>query len=249
MLDRLIASASSYSGDVDSLFVLITVLVGVWFIAAEGMFFWLLFRFRAKDGVKAQYVTGKEKHLKQWINIPHSLVLVCDVVIIVAAIRVWVTIKQTLPPADRTVRVVAQQWAWTFADPGPDGKLDTPDDVRTTDELHVENGKTYHFLLESKDVVHSFFVPAFRLKQDADPGRIYTGWFKPTRAGTFDILCAEICGIGHGAMGAKLVVDTPEAFQAWQQAHAAEVPAEESAEAPAESTPADASTPAPAAEH
>ncbi|MCC6350273.1 MAG: cytochrome c oxidase subunit II [Candidatus Eisenbacteria bacterium] len=238
MLDHLIASAASFSGDVDGLFVLITVLVGVWFIAAEAMFFWLIFRFRAKDGEKAQYVTGKEKHLKKWINIPHALVLVCDVVIIVAAIRVWVTIKQTLPPADRTVRVVAQQWAWTFADPGPDQKLDTPDDIRTTDELHVEVGKTYHFLLESKDVVHSFFVPAFRLKQDADPGRIYTGWFKPTKTGSYDILCAEICGIGHGVMGALLVVDTPEAFQAWEQAHAAETPAE--AASATESTPAPA---------
>ena len=115
--------------------------------------------------------------------------------------------------------------------------------------MHVEVGKTYHFLLESKDVVHSFFVPAFRLKQDADPGRIYTGWFKPTRTGSFDILCAEICGIGHGVMGAKLVVDTPESFQSWEQAHAAEAPPEAAAEAPAEGTPATESTPAPAAEH
>jgi cytochrome c oxidase subunit 2 len=249
MIDRLIASASSFSGDVDGLFVLISVLVGVWFIAAEAMFFWLIFRFRAKDGVRAQYITGKEKHLKQWINIPHALVLVCDVVIIVAAIRVWVLIKQTLPPADRTVRVTAQQWAWTFTAPGPDNKLDTPDDIRTTDEMHVEVGKTYHFLLESKDVVHSFFVPAFRLKQDADPGRIFTGWFKPTKTGSFDILCAEICGIGHGAMGARLVVDDNAAYSAWEQAHAAEAPAEESAEAPAEDATAAEPTPAPAAGH
>lgn len=247
MLDRLIASASSYSGDVDGLFVLIAVLVGVWFIAAEAMFFWLLFRFRAKDGVRAQYITGKEKHLKQWINIPHALVLVCDVVIIIAAIRVWVHIKQTLPTPDRTVRVTAQQWAWTFTDPGPDAKLDTADDIRTTDEMHVEVGKTYHFQLESKDVVHSFFVPAFRLKQDADPGRIYTGWFKPTKAGSYDILCAEICGIGHGVMGAKLVVDTPETFTAWEQAHAP-APVDPTTEAPAEGEAPAESTPAPAAE-
>jgi cytochrome c oxidase subunit 2 len=247
MLDRLIASASSYSGDVDRLFVLVTWLVGVWFVAAEAMFFWLLWRFRAKDGVPAQYITGKEPHLKKWINTPHTLILLCDIVIIIAAVRVWVLIKQTMPAADRTVRVVAQQWAWTFADPGPDGKLDTADDIRTTDEMHVEVGKTYHFLLEAKDVVHSFFVPAFRLKQDADPGRIYTGWFKPTRAGSYDILCAEICGIGHGVMGAKLVVDTPDQFAAWEQAHAVDFSAV-TTEAPAEgSTPAE-STPAPAAE-
>lgn len=244
MLDRLVASASSYSGDVDALFILVSVLVGVWFIAVEAMFFWLLFRFRAKDGVPAQYITGKEKHLKQWINIPHTLVLVCDIIIIIAAIRVWVTIKQTLPPADRTVRVMSQQWAWTFTDPGLDGKIDTKDDIRTTDEMHVEVGKTYHFLLESKDVVHSFFIPVFRMKQDADPGRIYTGWFKPTKTGSFDILCAEICGIGHGVMGAKLVVDTAEEYAAWEQARAAELPVEETTEPPAEGAPAAASTPA-----
>src|SRR5687767_4608944 len=114
MLDRLVPSASSFSGDVDQLFLLITLIVDDWFIAAELMFFWLIFRFRARLGVPSEYVTGKEPHLKRWINWPHTLILICDVVIIVAAVRVWVTIKQTLPPADRTVRVVARQWAWTF---------------------------------------------------------------------------------------------------------------------------------------
>lgn len=222
MFERLLPSASSYSGDIDQLIWLVTWIVGFWFIAAEVMFFWLIFRFRARDGVPSRYITGKEKDLKRWINVPHTLILILDVVIIVAAIRVWVLVKQTLPPPDRTVRVVGQQWAWTFTDPGPDNQLDTADDVRTTDELHVENGKTYHFLLESRDVLHSFFIPAFRMKQDAAPGRIYTGWFKPTRTGDYDILCAEICGIGHGVMGARLVVDDAAGFAAWQQAHAAE---------------------------
>lgn len=222
MLDRLVPSASSYSGDIDQLIWLVTVIVGGWFIAAEAMFFWLMFRFRARDGVKAQYITGKEKHLKQWINIPHGLVLVFDVVIIVAAVRVWVLIKQTLPAAERTVRVTAQQWAWTFQDPGADGKLDTPDDIRTTDKLHIEVGKTYHFLLESKDTLHSFFIPVFRMKHDAVPGRIYTGWFKATKTGEYDVLCAELCGVGHGEMGADLVIDTPEAFRAWVQSNTPE---------------------------
>jgi len=220
MLDHSMPQAATFAGGVDGLFWLITWIVGLWFIAAEAMFFWLMWRFRRKPGVPAQYVTGKEKHLKRWINIPHGLVLIFDVVIIVAAIRVWVEIKQTLPPADVTIRVNSQQWAWTFTDPGPDGVLDTPDDVRTTDELHVTVGKTYHFLLESKDVLHSFFVPAFRLKQDAIPGRTYTGWFKATRPGNYDIQCAEICGLGHGVMGAKLVVEDAAAHAAWIQQHA-----------------------------
>jgi cytochrome c oxidase subunit 2 len=241
MFHAVVPQASSFAGGVDGLFWLITWIVGAWFVAAEVMFFWLMWRFRRRPGVPAQYVTGKEKHLKRWINIPHGLVLVFDVVIIVAAIRVWVEIKETLPPADVTIRVNSQQWAWTFTDPGPDGVLDTADDVRTTDELHVVQGKTYHFLLESKDVLHSFFIPAFRLKQDAIPGRTYTGWFKPTRAGDYDIQCAEICGIGHGVMGAKIVVESPEAHVAWMAQHAND------AALTALNTPAPADTTKPAA--
>lgn len=221
MIDRFVQSLSTYSGDVDQLVMIVTVIVGFWFLAAEAMFLWLIFRFRARDGVAAQYVTGKEKHLKRWINIPHVLILVCDVVIIVAAIRVWVKIKQTQPPADAVVRVVGQQWAWTFQHPGSDGLLDTADDIRTSDSLHVEVGKTYHFQLESRDVLHSFFVPVFRLKQDVIPGRVITGWFKATQPGTHDILCAEICGVAHGIMGGQIVIETREQHAAWVQAHSA----------------------------
>ena len=174
-------SASTFSGDIDGLVVLVTLLTGVWFIATQIMFFWLLWRFRAGNSPKSQYITGKEPHLKRWINIPHTLILLCDVVIIVAAVRVWVKVKQTLPPPDDTVRVVGQQWTWTFQHSGSDGTLDTADDVWTSDTLHVAEGKTYHFLLESKDVLHSFFVPVFRLKQDAIPGRTITGWLRRPR--------------------------------------------------------------------
>ncbi len=219
MIDRFVQSLSTYSGDVDQLVLLITVLVGFWFVAAEVMFFWLIFRFRAKDGVSAQYVTGKEKHLKRWINIPHTLILICDVVIIVAAVRVWMKVKQTSPPPDEVVRVTAQQWAWTFQQPGADGQLDTADDIRTSDSLHVQVGHTVQFQLESKDVLHSFFVPVFRLKQDIVPGRTIVGWFKATKPGVHDILCAEICGVAHGIMGGAIVIETPEQHAAWVQAN------------------------------
>jgi len=228
-----IPSASTFSGDIDGLVWLVTILVGVWFIATQIMFFWLLWRFRAGNSPKSQYITGKEPHLKRWINIPHSLILVCDVIIIVAAVRVWVKVKQTLPPPDDTVRVVGQQWAWTFQHSGSDGVLDTADDVWTSDTLHVAEGKTYHFLLESKDVLHSFFVPVFRLKQDAIPGRTITGWFKATQTGQYDILCAEICGIGHGIMGGRIVIDSPEQHASWVQQHSAVADA---AAAPTDST-------------
>ena len=221
MIDWYVKSLSTYSGDVDRLVWLITILVGFWFFAAEGMFFWLIFRFRARPGVPAQYVTGKEPHLKRWINIPHMLILVCDVVIVAAAVMVWVKVKQTLPPADEVVRVTGQQWTWTFQQPGPDGILDTADDIRAEDTLHVEVNKTVQFQLESKDVVHSFFIPVFRLKQDAVPGRTITGWFKATRPGVHDISCTQICGVAHGLMSAQIVIETPEQHAAWMRANSA----------------------------
>ena len=218
-MERWIPNASSYAGDIDGLVLLITVLVGFWFFVAQGVFFWLIFRFRAREGVPAQYLTGKEKHVKRWINIPHVFIIMFDVVIIAAAIKVWVEVKQNLPPADEQVRVVGQQWVWTFVHAGGDGKLDTPDDIVTTDDLHVEVGKTYHFLLESKDVLHSFSVPVFRLKQDAIPGRTITGWFKPTKTGSWDIQCAEICGIGHGVMTGRIHIENSADHGAWVQEH------------------------------
>jgi cytochrome c oxidase subunit II len=215
MIDWLVPRASTYASDIDGLILLVGVIVGVGFAVAQGVFFYFIVRFRHRDGVKATYLSGEAKGDKRWVNIAHAVVLVADVVIVVAAIMVWVDVKQTLPAPARTVRVIAQQWAWTFVHPGPDGRIDTDDDVVTTDELHVTVGDVHHFRLESRDVVHSFSVPVFRLKQDAIPGREITGWFEPTRTGTFDIQCAEICGIGHGLMGARIVIETPDEHLAW----------------------------------
>lgn len=215
MVERLIQQASSYAHSIDGLILLVAVLVGFWFLLAEGLFFWLIWRFRARPGVKSQYITGKEKHLKRWVTIPHALVLVCDVFIIIGAVQVWYNVKQHLPEADTTVRVIGQQWAWVFQHPGPDNQLDTGDDIWTTDDMYVENDKTYHFQLTSRDVLHDFSVPVFRLKQDAVPGRTITGWFHPTQAGTFDIQCAEICGIGHGVMLGRIHVQNASEHAAW----------------------------------
>ena len=252
MMGRWLESAGSFAGDVDGLIILVTIMVGFWFFAAQGIFFWLIFRFRAREGVPALYVTGKEKHLKRWINIPHYLVIVCDVVIIAAAIKVWVEIKQSLPPAQDRVRVIGQQWVWTFVHAGADGQLDTADDITTSDDLHVEVGKTYHFLLESKDVLHSFSVPVFRLKQDAVPGRTITGWFKPTKTGDFDIQCAEICGMGHGVMNGRIHIESAEQHRAWVESRTPLAAAGGSADpamAAATGAPAAAGAPGAAAAH
>jgi cytochrome c oxidase subunit II len=215
MLERYVTAASTYAHSIDHLFILIAVLGGFWLIAAEGMMFGLIFKFRAKDGRPTQYITGEEPHLKRWISIPHYLIIVCDIVIVAAAVTVWYNIKQVMPPADVTVRVIGQQWAWSFQEPGPDGVLDTADDIRTVGEMHVVVNTTYHFELLSRDVVHSFAVPAFRLKQDALPGRTITGWFCPNRVGTYDIQCTQMCGIGHALMAGRIIVETQQDHAAW----------------------------------
>ncbi len=215
MIERYVAALSTYAQDIDNLILFVAVLVGFWFLASEGLFFWFIFRYRHKEGRKADYITGEEHHLKRWLHIPHGLVMVCDVFIIVGAIQVWYNVKQFLPPAELTIRVIGQQWAWSFDHPGPDGKLDTADDIRTVDELRIQVGTLYHYELEARDVLHSFSVPVFRLKQDAVPGRIITGWFKATGTGTYDIQCDEICGIGHGVMAGRIVIETPAQHTAW----------------------------------
>ncbi len=220
MIEYYVEAVSSYAGEVDGLILLVTVLVGFWFILCEVVFFGFILRYRRKEGVKADYITGEEKELSRWIHWPHYLIIVCDIFIIYGAVRVWYNIKQDLPPAQQTVRVIAQQWAWSFVHPGPDGKLDTPDDIKTVDELHIQKDTVYHYHLEARDVLHSFSVPVFRLKQDAIPGRVITGWFKAIKTGTFDIQCAEICGLGHGVMAARIVIETPEQHMAWMGGHA-----------------------------
>jgi cytochrome c oxidase subunit 2 len=93
MVERYVPAGSSFASDIDQLIVIVTLIVGFWFFATLGMFLWLVFRYRAKEGVPAQYVTGKEAHLKSWITIPHALIILCDVVLIVGAVCVWYNVK------------------------------------------------------------------------------------------------------------------------------------------------------------
>lgn len=215
MMELFIENVSSYGGQIDNLILVIAILAGFWFFVAEGVFFYFVFKFRAKKNKKAQYITGEKKEEMKWITIPHMLILLCDIVIVVFAVNAWYTVKQDLPKADETVRVIGHQWSWRFIHPGEDHKLGTDDDVETVDELHLMKDKVYHFKLESADVLHSFAIPKFRFKQDAVPGRVITGWFKPIKEGRFDIQCAEICGIGHGIMAANLIVESEVSHIAW----------------------------------
>ena len=214
-MELLIESASSFAKDIDNLILTIAVMTGFWLLLAEGILIYFCVKYRKKNNPKAAYITGEKHHEKKWIHIPHNAVLVCDLVVIVFAIIVWVKIKQDLPTPDETIRVVGQQWSWTIVHPGLDKKLGTEDDVHTVDEIRLKVGKTYHFKLQATDVMHSFSVPVFRLKQDAIPGREITGWFKPTKTGEYDLQCAEMCGIGHGIMRGRVHVESEADHIKW----------------------------------
>src|SRR5256885_13549869 len=105
MLERYASAASTYARDVDHLFILVAVIVGFWFILAEVVFFWLIFKYRVKDGRPSLHIIGEEHELHRWITIPYFLVILCDIVIIIPTIIFLYNIKQSMPPADRTARV------------------------------------------------------------------------------------------------------------------------------------------------
>ena len=216
-LEYFITNASSYGADIDFMILFITYLCGAWYILSNVIFFYFIFRYSRKRHPKALYVTGETEAEKKWIKIPHKLILICDVFILYYAISIWYDVKQDMPIEKdmQKIRIVAQQWAWTFVHPGADKRLDTEDDIVTIDKLHIKKGIVYHFELQSKDVVHSLGIPVFRLTQDIIPGRTISGWFKATKTGEWDIQCREICGIGHGLMPARIVIESEEDHLAW----------------------------------
>jgi cytochrome c oxidase subunit 2 len=114
-----------------------------------------------------------------------------------------------------TVEVFAQQWAWNFRYPGTDGKFNTADDVVTLNDMHIPVGKPVLIKLRSKDVIHSFYLPHFRTKQDAVPGATTQLWFQAKDAGKVEIGCAQHCGVSHYKMRGWLTVESPEQYNQW----------------------------------
>lgn len=139
-----------------------------------------------------------------------------DFVILLEEHNAWAEIEMLPPSSDLHIGITGRQWNWIFTYPGPDGLLNTSDDVvvdEMNSELHIPVNKNIVFDLRARDVLHSFFVTNIRLKQDAIPGRTLKRWFNVTKEGKYDIACAEICGILHAKMHNFLVVDTQENFE------------------------------------
>ncbi len=211
MLPWLPENISTYGGDIDYLFKLIFVITTIVFFAVQIALVVFLFKYRAQPGRKATYTHGNNVLEIGWTIAP-SIILVF---LAVMSRATWDEIRAEIPPVDVTVRVNAKQFNWDIIYPGPDGMFETEDDLTIENELNVPVDKVVKLELTSKDVIHSFFIPVMRFKQDMMPGRQIDGWFKATKTGEFEIPCAELCGFGHSGMLGYLKVHSAQDYAAW----------------------------------
>lgn len=203
---------STYGHEIDNLFYFITIPVGLAFFITIGVFLYPLIVNRFRPDRKASYVKGNTWKQLKWILLSMALIGISDIVILLVEKDAWHSIEQDLPKEDFKVAITGRQWSWTITYPGKDGVLYTADDVNRTNELHVPVNSVIHLDIKSLDVLHSVFIPNVRLKQDALPGRTITRWFEATKKGSYDISCAEICGVAHSNMKGTLYVESRKNF-------------------------------------
>ena len=209
-------SPMHFGADIDHLFVLILWITGIVFMGTSIAIGYATWRFRAVPGGKARYTHGSQRLEVVWTIIPSAIL----VFIGLYQMGTWASIKfrSSQPKVKPTAEVVARQFQWMIRYPGPDNKLYTPDDFHTINDLHFVKDAPILIHLKSRDVLHSFFLPYFRIKQDAVPGLTIPVWFDADKPGTYDIVCAELCGWGHYKMrGAVTVHSTQREFEEWQK--------------------------------
>lgn len=219
-------------GYIDQTLIITFWITGAVFSAVVLFMAYCVFRFRHREGVKADY-NPENKKLESWLT---AVTAVGVAAMLAPGLYVWSQFI-TVPDDATEVEVVGQQWQWNYRLPGEDGRLGKsdnrlvtyenplgidPDDPYGQDDvvieaadLHLPIDKPVKMLLRSIDVLHDFYVPEFRAKMDMVPGTVTYFWFTPTRTGTFEVLCAELCGTGHGYMRGIVMVDTEEDYQAW----------------------------------
>ena len=202
---------STFGPKIDWLFLLIFWIVMVVWIAVMIAMVVFMVRYRTRPGRKAEYIEGNTRLEIVWT----TATAVILVVLAFMSRATWADIKEHGPPGQVFYGVNAKQFNWEITYPGPDGKFGTKDDVIVENEMHVPVGKVVRIDLTSKDVIHSFFVPNLRLKQDAVPGRVIKVWFEATETGQYEIPCAELCGFGHSGMKGNLTVQSQADFDKW----------------------------------
>lgn len=211
MLRWLPEDVSTYGHEIDSLFYLIYYITAVTFILVTVLMVVFLVMYRDKGDRRATYSHGNTALEIIWTIIPAAILIVLAFM----SVSSWAKVKRHVPDTDFELGVAAKQFNWEVSYPGPDGKLGTDDDVKFDNDLHVPVNKPIRLQLTSKDVIHSFFMPHMRFKQDAVPGRQITAWFEAIKPGKYEIPCAELCGFGHSGMKGWVFVHTPEDYKKW----------------------------------
>lgn len=210
-------NVSTYGRRIDNLFYLILWITGIIFVGVQGTLIYFLIRYRAREGEKAYYTHGNNQLEVIWTVTP-AIILVF---LTIWSQKIWSEVRGAVPDGAIPIEIQAEQFAWNISYPGVDGKFGTADDIKTINQLHIPVGKPVRVRLKSigKDgkhpVIHSFFLPEFRLKQDVVPGMQIDVWFEATRTGKYEIACAEFCGLGHYRMRGFLSIHSPEGFDAW----------------------------------
>ena len=219
-------------GTIDDTLIITFVITGIVFVALCLFLAYAVYRYRNRPGVHATY-EPENKKLESWLT---GVTSVGIAAMLAPGLVVW-NDYITVPPNAMEVEAVGQQWAWSFRFPGEDGALGTvdarritpdnpfginPDDPKGQDdilvvsnELHLPLNKPVKMLLRSVDVLHDFYVPHFRAKMDLVPGMVSYFWFTPEKAGQVEILCAELCGVGHSIMRGYVVIENEESYQTW----------------------------------
>ncbi len=205
---------STFGAEIDQLYTVILILTSIAFFLTEGVLLYALIRFRAREGGRSTYVHSNQKLELGWSIIP-GLILFGLAVYQYGA---WNTIKRDFPLPEESVQVELspRQFLWAARYPGADNQLGTDDDIEAPNNvIHVPVDEPVLVYLRSQDVIHSFFVPALRLKQDALPGKVIRAWFEATQVGEYDVACAELCGPQHYTMNATLTVESRADFEEW----------------------------------
>lgn len=206
------AAVSSIGDDVDRLFLWITALLAVAFVGTVGWLAWLVWRGARPSVARAPSVHGNLRLESAWtIGIGAILLTLA-----LAQLSLWRAMQSGRASSDAPlVRVLAAQFEWRFLYPGADGRFDTADDFETPYRLVVPAGERVTLELRSRDVIHGFFVPALRLKQDVLPGSALKTWFEARATGEHELICTQLCGSGHYRMAGRVRIVSRAEFDAW----------------------------------
>ena len=202
---------------IDNLFLFILGLTGAIFIGTGVVFFWFLWKYDAAvQHEPVKYFHGSHQLEVIWSIIPAATLLF----IAIFQMSVWANAKINRPqvngqPKAPLAEITGRQFEWRIRYAGKDGVLGTEDDVLNVNDLHLPLNEDVVLLIKSQDVLHSFFLPHLRVKQDVVPGMQQFVWFQAKQTGTYDIVCAELCGWGHYKMRGRFVVQSRAEFDQW----------------------------------